>query len=366
MKDYYDILGVARDASPDDIKRAFRTLARESHPDANPDDPTAEERFRRVAEAYEVLSDPEKRARFDRGEVMGAADLFSSFGGLDEILSQFFGGQGFGGQGFGGSGGIGRRAERGSDVGVLVDLTLVESLHGVSRDVAYVAPTTCDVCEGSGAAEGSSLVTCATCAGRGQVQVQRATLLGAMLTTARCTTCNGRGSTVERPCDECRGHGRTDRERTVTVDVPAGVDDGTRLRLTRRGGAGDIGHPPGDLYVEVRIAPDDRFERNGADLHHETSLSYSQAVLGATITVPLVDGETELDIPGGTASGTVFRMQRHGMPRLRRRGLGDLFVTVTVDVPTEVSDDERGLLEALAELRGESVQRPKRRKRRRS
>ncbi len=364
MKDYYEILGVARDASADEIKRAFRKLARESHPDAHPGDPTAEERFRSVAEAYEVLSDPDKRARYDRGETLGAGDLFSSFGGLDEILSQFFGGQGFGGQGFGGFGGVGQRAARGSDVGVLVDLTLVEASVGVSREVAYVAPTACDVCDGSGAAPGSSLVTCTTCGGRGQVQVQRNTLLGAMLTTIQCTTCSGRGRTVEDPCTTCRGRGRTDQERMVTVEVPAGVDDGTRLRLTGRGGAGEIGSPQGDLYVEVRVAPDDRFERNGADLHHQATISYSQAVLGATISVPLLDGETDLDVPRGTASGTVFRMQRYGMPQLRRRGLGDLFITVNVDIPVDVSDEEHELIERLAAIRGEDTVRPKKRKRR--
>ncbi len=359
MKDYYEILGVARDASAEEIKRAFRKLARDSHPDAHPDDPTAEERFRGVAEAYEVLSDASKRARYDRGETLGAGDLFSNFGGLDEILSQFFGGQGFGG-----FGGVGQRTARGSDVGILVDLTLVEASVGVSREVVYVAPTSCEVCDGSGAAEGSSLVTCSTCGGRGQVQVQRNTLLGAMLTTVQCSTCNGRGRTVDDPCTTCHGYGRTDQERTVMVEVPAGVDNGTRLRLTGRGGAGEIGSPPGDLYVEVRVTPDERFERNGADLHHQATISYSQAVLGATISVPLLEGETDLDVPMGTASGTVFRMQRYGMPQLRRRGLGDLFITVNVDVPVEVSDKEREILEQLAAIRGEDTARPKKRKRR--
>jgi molecular chaperone DnaJ len=362
MKDYYEILGVARDASAEEIKKAFRRLARESHPDANPGDASAEARFRSVAEAYEVLSDPNKRVRYDRGETLGSGDLFSNFGGLDEILSQFFGGQGFGG--FGGFGGVGQRSARGSDVGVLVDLTLIEASVGVSRDVAYVAPTACDVCDGSGAAEGTSLVTCTTCGGRGQVQVQRNTLLGAMLTTAQCSTCSGRGRTVEEPCTACAGYGRTDQERTVSVEVPAGVDNGTRLRLTGRGGAGDVGSPHGDLYVEVRIAPDERFERNGADLYHQATISYSQAVLGATIPVPLIDGETELEVPVGTASGTVFRMQRYGMPQLRRRGLGDLFITVDVDIPLDVSDEERELLEQLAALRGEDAARPKKKKRR--
>ncbi len=352
MRDYYQVLGVPRDASAEDIKKRFRQLARETHPDANPDDPTAEERFREIAEAYEVLSDPERRARYDRGEVFASGDLFSQFGGLDDILQQFFGST-FGGFDFGFGGG-GRRPRRGSDVTVSLELTLEEAAFGVRREVTFRAPTRCEHCGGSGAEPGTAPVTCATCRGRGRVQVARNTLLGQMMTVAACAACGGTGRRIDTPCSRCRGEGRVMGERSVSVVVPEGVEDGTRLRLNGRGGAGPAGSPPGDAYVELRVLPDARFERTGDDLHHRVTIGVAEATFGTRVEVPLLEGGAEtLDLPPGTQPETVVRIPRRGVPRLQRRGRGDLLVHVGVEIPTDLGSDEEEALRRFAELRGE-------------
>jgi molecular chaperone DnaJ len=359
MQDYYDILGVSRDASSDEIKKAFRRLARDTHPDANPDDPGAEARFREIAEAYEVLSDARRRAAYDRGEQFAAGDLFSNFAGLDEILSQFFGG------GFGFGGGRGGPS-RGRDMAVRVEISLAEAAAGVEQELSFVAPTTCSVCAGSGSEPGHDLVTCPRCSGRGQVQVQRNTLLGSMMTVTQCSACSGRGQLVEEACHECRGAGRVQGEQQLSVDIPAGVDTGTRLRLTGRGGAGELHAPAGDLYVEILIAPDERFERHDEDLLHKVRLGIAEASLGRSIEVPLIDGGTyEMDVPAGTQPGSIFRLAREGMPKLRRRGRGDLLVEIEVVVPSSVSAEEEELLRRLAELRDEEPGEPSRQRQRR-
>jgi len=364
MKDYYATLGVARDASSEEIKKAFRKLARDTHPDANPDDPAAEERFREIAEAYEILSDPQRRAAYDRGEQFGAGDLFSTFGGLDEILQQFFGG-GFGG--FGGfAGGRRRGPARGTDIGVDVDMTLAEAATGVSRQIDVSAPERCSSCAGSGAEEGHEPRRCATCHGAGQVQVARQTMLGQMMTVAPCSTCGGRGEVVDVPCRSCSGSGRIDGTRTFTVEIPAGVSDGTRLRLSGRGGVGERGAPPGDLYVQVRVAPDPSFTRVGDDLHHKIQLGIAEATLGKKVSVPLVDGTTtEVDIPPGTQSATMFRLGKQGMPRLQRRGRGDLLIEAEVVVPSDLPHEAEDALREFATILGEEPNEPKRRLRKR-
>jgi len=350
MKDYYEILGVARDASGDDIKQAFRLLARQTHPDANPNDPTAEERFREIAEAYEVLSNPDRRARYDRGEVFGSQDLFSQFGGLDDILQQFFGAA------FGGMGGFGRRRgpERGPDVAVRLDLSLEEAAFGLQREIEFTAPIRCEYCAGSGSEPGHDTATCPTCRGNGRVQVARNTFLGQMVTVAECSTCAGRGQIIEHPCTICRGAGRMEGTRTLTVDVPKGVENGTRLRLAGRGGAGENGGPSGDVYVQLRVAEDPRFERVGDDLHHRVTIGISEATFGISVSVPLLDGDVEeLGIPAGTQPETVFRLAKQGVPRLQHRGRGDLLVHVDVGIPTELSPEEENALRDYADLRGE-------------
>ncbi len=351
--DYYEVLGVSRDATADEIKRRFRALARETHPDANPGDPAAEARFREVAEAYEVLSDEGKRAAYDRGERFGT-DLFSSGATLEEILSQFFGGS-FGG--FGGFGGFtGRPARRaGRDLAVNVELTLDEAASGVAREVTYRTAVACSTCSGSGAAPGSSPTRCSTCGGAGQVRVSRNTFLGSMMTVTECSTCRGWGETITSPCTICSGRGRVDDTVTITVDIPAGVDDGTRLRLGGRGEAGERRTPHGDLYTTVRMGPDDRFTRVGDDLHHRVQLGLAEATFGADLKVPLIGGEfLDVEIPAGTQPGTVYRVDKQGMPRLRRRGRGDLLVEVQLVVPTDLDDEQAEALRRFAELRGES------------
>lgn len=359
MKDYYEVLGVSRDAGADEIKKAFRRLARDSHPDANPNDPTAEARFREIAEAYEVLSDPQRRARYDRGEVFGGEDLFSQFGGLDDILQQFFGAT-FGGFGFGG--GRSQRSRRGPDIAVTVKLDLAEAATGVTREVSFPAPGTCPQCSGSGAEPGHPAVTCPTCHGQGAVQVARNTMLGRMMTVAECSACSGSGQFIEHRCSQCVGQGLVTVDRDLTVDVPAGVEDGTRLRLSGRGGAGERGAPPGDVYIEVRVAPDERFQRDGSDLHHRVRVGITEAVFGAELDIPLVDGETEaLVLPAGTQPESVFRLPKKGMPRLQRRGKGDLFVHVEVVIPEDLTEDQEDSLRRYGELRDEQPAEAKRR-----
>ena len=349
MKDYYEILGVARDASQDEIKKAFRRLARESHPDANPGDATAEERFRAVAEAYEVLSDDQKRARYDRGETFGGQDLFSQFGGLEDILQQFFGG-GFGG----GFGGARRGSPRGQDVAIRIDLDLAEAAFGIEREVEFASPVTCATCEGSGAAEGHDPVTCSTCGGQGRVQVARQTLLGTMMSVAECPDCSGTGKQIDHPCEECSGEGRTQGTRSLTVEVPPGVDTGTRLRLSGKGGAGQRSAPGGDVFVEINVRHDDRFQRVGDDLHHRVSVGFTEATFGTEVDVPLLNGDSEmLDIPPGTQPETVYRLAKKGVPRLQRRGRGDLLVHVEIAVPTDLDDEAEEALREYASLRGE-------------
>lgn len=345
MKDYYEILGVERDATPDEIKNSFRRLARETHPDANPDDPSAEARFREIAEAYEVLSDPQRKARYDHGEVFGGGDLFSQFGGLDDILQQFFGG------GFGG-----RRAgpRRGPDIGATISLTLAEAAVASSREIEFRAPGTCDRCNGVGAEPGHDPTTCPTCRGAGSVQVARDSFLGRIMTVAPCAQCGGKGQIIEHRCTRCEGDGLVSVERSVPIEVPAGVEDGTRLRLSGRGGAGERGAPAGDLYVEISVEADDRYERVGDELHHRVEIGLSEAVFGTTVEVPLIDGPAEtIDLPAGTQPETVYRLNKKGMPRLRRRGRGDMLVHIGVVIPTDLTGEQAEVLRSYGDLRGE-------------
>jgi molecular chaperone DnaJ len=358
--DYYEVLGVGRDATQDEIKKAFRRKARETHPDANPGDPGAEHRFREAALAYEVLSDPQRRAAYDRGGRVEAGDLFSSFAGIDDLLSRFFGG----GLGFGFGGAPGPAA--GEDAGVVVELTLAEAAQDVSRQVRYRARVACAACGGEGAAAGTTPAVCDRCAGRGSVRVTRQTFLGAALTVAPCDKCRGRGRIVTSPCPECRGAGAISDEVAVGIEIPAGVEDGARLRLTGRGSVGEPGGRPGDLYVEIRVAPDPRFERHGADLVHRVRLGLAEAALGTSLKVPTVDGEDlDIEVPPGTQPGTVFKLSRLGMPRLRRRGRGDLLVEMQVLVPTGLNAAQEAALRAFAAASGGGeapAARPRRRK----
>lgn len=360
--DYYEVLGVGRDASPEEIKRAFRSLARQSHPDSNPDDPSAEERFRQIAEAYEVLSDPEKRRRYDRGDTIDLGDLFGAggFGGLDDILRSVFGEGGFG-DAFSGGGFGGRARARGRDILARVPVTLAEAAFGTETSVSFRADRACPTCDGDGSAPGSGRITCDTCGGAGQVRMARRSFLGTMMTVSGCPDCEGIGSRVEDPCPECQGSGVMAADQDVTVEIPPGVSTGTRLRLTGRGEVAGPAAAAGDLFVEVVVTDDERFQREGDDLIHHVTIGIAEAALGTTVEVPLIDGGVDsVDIPAGTQPGWITRLRGEGMGRLGRRGRGDLVVVADVVVPVELSDEEEEQLRGYAKLRGENPSEPSR------
>jgi molecular chaperone DnaJ len=362
--DFYAVLGVPHDASDDDLKRAYRKLARELHPDVNHGDPATEERFKEVTLAYETLRDPERRRRYDtfgvdglRGTGAGGnGDPFAGFGGgLGDIFEAFFGAAA--GSGFGG--GRGRGANfRGADLEVVVELDFEEAVFGAKHEVQLRAPTTCDTCSGSGARPGTSPTPCTLCGGSGEVRRVRQSILGQMVTASPCTGCGGTGEQIHTPCTDCRGDGRRTEEHTYMVDVPAGVDDGTTLRLTGRGAAGPRSGPSGDLYVHLRVRPHTRFERVGDDLVHFLHLSMTQAALGTHFQFDTLDGSEELVIPPGTQGGKQLRLRGRGVPAVRGRGRGDLIVQVVVDTPTGLSKEHEELLRRMAAERGEQVAPP--------
>lgn len=357
--DYYELLGVDRSASADEIKKAYRKRARAVHPDANPDDPEAEAQFKELSKAYAVLSDGQQRARYDQfGEagVGGAGganfeDVFAG-GGLGDIFDAFFGGGGGGGP-FGGRRPAG--PPRGQDMEVAVAITFEQSVFGDQISVDLKLPQTCDTCDGSGAGDGTRPVSCSECSGSGQVRRVRQSVLGQMVSTSPCPRCGGLGEVITTPCTTCRGEGRVTADKTYTVDVPAGVVDGSTLRLTRRGAAGPRGGAPGDLYVHLRVRPHDRYRRDDDDLVTDVPISIAQAALGTTLQLPTLDGDEQLAVPAGTQPGHEFVLRGRGVPRLHGRGRGDLRAIVEVEVPTKLTSEESELLRSFAERRGETV-----------
>ncbi len=350
--DYYELLGVSPDADDDTIKRAYRRLARELHPDANPDDAEAHERFKEVTLAYETLRDPDRRRRYDRFGPEGArggGDPFAGAGfGFGDIFDAFFGGSGFGRSRGGGP-------PPGQDMELALDLDFEDAVFGVRREITLRAPVTCGTCEGSGARPGTFPSRCSTCSGTGEVRRVRQSILGQMVTASPCPRCGGLGQEITDPCPDCRGEGRRTEEKVYEVDVPAGVDDGTQLRLPGRGAAGPRGGPPGDLYLHVRVRPHPRFRREGADLLAEVHVAMTQAVLGVHLPFETLDGTEDLVIPPGTPSGRVFVLRGRGVPLPHGRGRGDLKVSVTVDTPADLPREQEELVRRLAELRGEDV-----------
>jgi molecular chaperone DnaJ len=357
-RDYYGILGVSRDAGADELKRAYRRLARELHPDVNPD-VAAQERFAEVSAAYEVLSDPEKRRIVDlggdplsNGRGSGAgADPFSAFG-FGDIMDAFFGGQG-------GARGRGPRSrvQPGADALIRMQLTLEDCATGISRDLAVDTAVLCSECSGSGCTPGSVPTMCDICNGRGEVQSVQRSFLGQVVTSRPCPNCRGFGEVIPDPCRQCGGDGRVRARRNVSVRIPAGVADGMRVRLAGQGEVGSGGGPAGDLYVEVEEEPHELFTRDGADLHCTVQLPMTAAALGTTLPLPTLDGTEELNIEPGTQAGTVRTLRGKGMPRLRSSGridgYGDLMVHVDVAVPTKLDARQTELLRQLAVLRGE-------------
>jgi molecular chaperone DnaJ len=356
--DFYELLEVARGASPDEIKRAYRKLARELHPDKNPGNKEAEERFKQVSRAYEVLSNPESRARYDQfGEAGisgngGGGDPFA--GGFGDIINAFFGG----GSPFGGSDAA-AGPPRGQDLEVVVDVPFEEAVFGSEREVRVRTPVRCDDCDGSGAARGTAPQTCTNCNGTGRERRVRQSMLGQMVTTTACGRCGGTGQLIASPCATCRGEGRVVKEVSITVEIPAGMDSGQTLRLTGRGAVGPRGGDKGDLYVHLRVAPHERWRREEFDLVTDVSLSISQAALGTELDLDTLDGVEHLVVPAGVQHGHEFTLRGRGVPRLtssgRARGRGDLRARVVIEVPTKMSSQERDLLRKWAELRGETV-----------
>jgi molecular chaperone DnaJ len=342
-RDYYDVLGVARDASETEIKKAFRRLARELHPDVN-QEPDAEERFKEAAEAYEVLSDAERRRTYDayghEGLRSGGFDPGAGFGSIDDILQAFFGGRGFGG---------GRGPVPGGDVAMAVEVELAEIATDVRREVTYDVVAGCEHCHGNGAEPGTPITTCERCGGAGELRQVTRTPFGQMVRSAACDVCGGAGKIPQTPCDVCGGSGRTRQSRTSAIEVPAGIEDGQRMRISGAGHAGEPGAPPGDLYVEVRVAEDERWERDGGDLISIVSIPATEAMLGTTVTVPTLEGEEEVEVEAGTQPGAEKVLKGAGLPRLGGRRRGHQRIVFEVFVPTNLSDEQRELASRLDE-----------------
>src|SRR5437764_1029309 len=350
-RDYYEVLGVARGASDQELKTAYRRLTHQYHPDKNQTDPTAEERFKEAAEAYAVLSVAEQRQRYDR---FGHAGVSSSaanaawgapgFGGIEDILGDLFGfGDVFAA---GGRGGSRRSSQRGADLRYDLEITLEQAAVGMTAQLRIPKLESCETCNGSGAKPGTKPETCRTCQGAGQVRFQQ----GFFSVSRTCSTCRGMGQVISSPCETCRGTGRIENEKSIEVKIPAGVETGSRLRLQAEGESGTLGGPAGDLYVVIHVAEHEQFERQGNNLYASVPITFAQAALGADVKVLTLGGDESLKIPAGTQTGTVFRVRGQGMPVLGGRGKGDLFVSVSVITPTTLTREQRKLLEQLAKI----------------
>ena len=353
-RDYYEVLGVPRNASADELKRAYRRLARQYHPDVNKED-GAEEQFKEVNEAYEILSDRERRARYDRfghagvqGTGAGSSG-FEGFGfGIDDIFESFFGGARPGAT-------ARNRPQRGQDLRYDLRISFEEAVFGCEEEIEASRHETCPTCNGSGAKPGTTPVRCPECNGTGEVRHVQRSLFGSFVNVTTCPRCRGSGEEITSPCPECHGHKRVLNLRTLSVKIPPGVDDGTRIRLTGEGELGALRGPPGDLYVFVSVEPHEFFVRRDNDIMLELSVNVAQAALGDLITIPTLDGEEEFSIPPGTQTGDVFRLKAHGVPYLRRPGRGDQLIVVTVAVPEKLDERQRELFEELGETLGKEI-----------
>ena len=342
-RDYYEVLGVTKTASESEIKKAYRQMAVQHHPDKNPGDAVAEEKFKECAEAYAVLSDSQKRAQYDRfGHAgMGGGGFDPGFSNIEDIFDLF----GFGDM-FGGRQRTRSRVQRGSDLRYDLEITLEEAANGKDEKLEIPRLEMCGECTGSGAEKGTTAENCISCAGSGQTRYQQ----GFFSVMRTCPNCSGKGTIIRNPCKECKGNGRIEKEKILEIKIPAGVEIGSRLRVTGEGEGGVHGGPSGDLFVVIHVKDHETFERQGSNLYSAGPVSFAQAALGADIKVKTLDGEEDLNIPAGTQTGTVFRIKSKGMPELGGRGRGDLFVAATLITPKSLSKDQRKLLEQLAEV----------------
>ena len=362
-RDFYEVLGVKKGASEDELKKAYRKLAKENHPDLHPGDKECEARFKEINEAYEVLSDPDKRAKYDQfghaafdpsqGFGGGGFGGFEGFGGFGDIFSDIFGG----GFGFGGGGGRNPNAPRkGDNLRATVNIKFEEAAFGVKKEVFVSKIEQCPDCKGTGCAEGTTAEVCPDCKGTGTVMSTKRTPFGMVQSSEQCPKCKGRGKIIHSPCKTCRGMGSVRRQHKVTVNVPAGIDDGQTISLRGQGNAGLNGGPAGDLLITVLVQPHARFERDGASILLDQEVSFAQAALGAEVEVPTLDGKVKLNIPEGTQTGTTFRLKGKGVPFLRNGGRGDQFVTVKVAVPRGLSSAQKDALRQYAQTMGETVE----------
>jgi molecular chaperone DnaJ len=355
-RDYYEVLGVSQTASESEIKSAYRRLAVQFHPDKNPGDASAEDKFKEAAEAYSVLSDAEQRRRYDRfghagvSNSAGAAGGWGApgFGGIEDILGDLFG---FGDV-FGARGGRRSTAQRGADLRYDLEISLEDAAAGMTAQLRIPRLDACEKCKGTGAADGTQPETCQTCAGAGQVRYQQ----GFFSVARTCSTCRGTGSVVKTPCEACKGAGRVEREKSMEVKIPAGVETGSRLRIAGEGEAGMQGGASGDLYVVIHVGEHEHFERQGSNLYSSVPITFAQAALGSEITVQTLGGQQQVKIPAGTQTGTVFRLKGHGVPVLGGRGRGDHFVSVTVVTPTTLTREQRRILEQLSEVEAKDLE----------
>ena len=361
-RDYYEVLGVNKSADATELKKAYRKLAMKYHPDKNPGDKEAEEKFKEINEAYEVLSDETKRRNYDQfghegvnGQGFGGAGGFGGqgFGGFDDIFGDIFGDM-FGG-GFGGGRQRRRGPERGADIRQRVTISFEEAAFGKKVQVKINRSEECNECHGSGAKAGTSKKTCPTCNGSGQVQSVQRTPFGNIASTRTCSTCNGEGEVIESPCTKCHGKGSIRKTKTIEVDIPAGIDEGQMIKLSGQGELGTRGGPRGDLYIEVNVKPHQLFTREGYDVYLEMPITFAQATLGDKIQVPTLDGKVEYEISEGTQTGTVFRLKGKGIPKLRSNARGDQYVKVTVEIPKKLNDKQKELVRQFAKECGEEV-----------